>query len=122
MPRAKELAGGWRTLAGASPAELRPAHTLLNGQCFGWRPHELRQHEYVGVLGQRVVAIRQTPTVTQYRALHGDATGLESELVDYFQLATPLQPLYSTWASASCPVRNLHSSFGALSGSFWHVD
>jgi hypothetical protein len=41
MPRASKkaagLAGGWRTLAGAPIAELRPTHTLLNGQCFGWR-------------------------------------------------------------------------------------
>jgi N-glycosylase/DNA lyase len=66
-------------------------------------PHELREREYIGVLGRRVVAIRQTDDATQYRALHGDSAGLETELQDYFQLATPLAPLYSTWASAPCP-------------------
>ena len=52
----------WRTLQGASAAELRPAHTLLNGQCFGWRPHDLREKEYIGVIGNRVIAIRQVVT------------------------------------------------------------
>ena len=106
MPRAKAPSASstpWRTLVGATAAELRPAHTLLNGQCFGWRPHELREREYVGVLGRRVVAVRQTDTATQYRALHGDGVGLEAELHDYFQLSTALAPLYKVWATASCP-------------------
>jgi N-glycosylase/DNA lyase len=92
----------WRTLKGASAAELRPAHTLLNGQCFGWRPHDLRENEYVGVLGARVVAIRQTTECTQYRALHGGDTELGAKLQDYFQLSTALKPLYDFWASAGC--------------------
>ena len=106
MPRAKAPSASttpWRTLVGATAAELRPAHTLLNGQCFGWRPHELREREYVGVLGRRVVAVRQTDDTTQYRALHGDGNGLETELHDYFQLGTALAPLYKAWAAARCP-------------------
>jgi N-glycosylase/DNA lyase len=106
MPRAKAPPASsttWRTLVGATAAELRPAHTLLNGQCFGWRPHELREREYVGVLGRRVVAVRQTAAATQYRALHGDGAGLEAELHDYFQLGMALTPLYKVWATASCP-------------------
>lgn len=63
----------------------------------------MREREYVGVLGRRVVAIRQTDDATQYRALHGDSTGLDAELQDYFQLGTALGPLYKTWAGASCP-------------------
>ena len=119
MPRAKapssaSAAMSWRTLVGATAAELRPAHTLLNGQCFGWRPHELREREYVGVLGRRVVAVRQTDDATQYRALHGDGAGLEAELHDYFQLGTPLAPLYRSWAAASCP--RMETITGALPG------
>jgi N-glycosylase/DNA lyase len=91
----------WRTLS-AGNAELRPAQTLLNGQCFGWRPHEEREKEYVGVLGCRVVAIRETETNTQYRPLYGGWAGLEPELYDYFQLSTPLAPLYASWATAGC--------------------
>ncbi len=63
----------------------------------------MREREYVGVLGRRVVAVRQTDDATQYRALHGDGTGLDVELQDYFQLGTALGPLYKTWAGASCP-------------------
>ena len=93
----------WGCAQTPAARELRPEHTLLNGQCFGWRPHELREREYVGVLGRRVVAIRQTNVATQYRALYGGEDGLDEELYDYFQLATPLAPLYQTWASAGCP-------------------
>ena len=91
-----------RLLALSPPAELRPAHTLLNGQCFGWRPHEHRVDEYVGVLGRRVVSIRQTTSGTEFAAMHGRPEGLEEELIDYFQLRTPLSSLYAQWASAGC--------------------
>jgi len=56
----------------------------------------------VGVLGKRVVAIRQATDATEYCALHGGTEGLEDELRDYFQLGTPLAPLYAAWGRAGC--------------------
>jgi len=104
----------WKTLSRCPAAELRPGHTMLNGQCFGWRPHESREGEFVGVLGRRVVAIRETSAATQFRALHGGADGLEAELRDYFQLGTVLAPLYAAWGGAGC--ERMGIIVGALDG------
>jgi len=54
------------------PEELLLANTLVTGQSFRWRrsqtsnsPHET----YVGVIGQRLVEMRQLPDNVQYRVL-----------------------------------------------------
>lgn len=64
-------AGGWVSLA-TPPAELLLANTLVTGQSFRWRrtddagsPHEV----YTGVVGQRLVQMRQLPDDVQYRVL-----------------------------------------------------
>jgi hypothetical protein len=48
---------GWRSL-GCSPVELRIHHTLRCGQAFRWV--RVSEDEYAGVLGQRVVLLKQT--------------------------------------------------------------
>ncbi|MBO8631364.1 hypothetical protein INO08_16820, partial [Staphylococcus aureus] len=75
-----------------------------NGQCFGWRRVGL-EPVWVGVLGRRVLALRQTETDCLFRCLGAlpplppspsppaadvGVRTLRSELEEYFQLATPL--------------------------------
>ena len=102
--------------------ELRPSATLTNGQCFNWivvdaeddddvaeQPgtsnsssawgvHDAK--EWVGPLGGRVVCIKETPTTTLCRVLHGPVDGIVDELRSYFRLETPLLPLYGEWSKS----------------------
>ena len=93
------------------PAELRLEHTLTNGQCFGWRRRDAADYTYVGVLGKRVIEVRQTDSDCLFRCL-GDAAwhdgappssffhdAVAAELRSYFQLDRPIVPLYQRWAA-----------------------
>ena len=42
-----------------SPLELRCSNTLVNGQCFGWRPVGDSGKEWCGVIGDKVVTFRE---------------------------------------------------------------
>ena len=104
----------WHKLYAAQavpPRELRLEYTLLNGQCFGWERRQPAREVcndpvWVGVLGKRVLALRQTETDCLFRCIGSlsDETAEEaiasvrSELVDYFQLDTKLEPLYQLWS------------------------
>ncbi|KAL3797635.1 hypothetical protein HJC23_013467 [Cyclotella cryptica] len=100
------------------PEELRPSATLTNGQCFNWLVVENDNEddiadspskksawgthnakEWVGPLQNRVLSIRETPTTTLYRVLHGPTTGASDDLRAYFRLETPLAPLYEEWSN-----------------------
>ena len=101
---------------GVPPEELRPSATLTTGQSFSWLVVEDDEtkvaegeqktsawgvhdaKEWVGPLGNRVISIRETPTTTLYRVLHGPTDGADEYLRDYFQLDTPLAPLYEEWS------------------------
>jgi len=61
-----------------------------------WGVHDAK--EWVGPLGNRVISIRETPNTTLYRVLHGPTDGVDEYLRDYFQLDTPLGPLYAQWS------------------------
>jgi hypothetical protein len=63
--------GGWVSLS-TPPEELWLANTLVTGQSFRWRrtddsssPHGT----YTGVIGQRLVQMRQLPADVLYRVL-----------------------------------------------------
>ena len=142
----------WHDLC-VSPEELRVTATIATGQCFNWRPVKFRvaQHgmarsghvgamecadvgsgatagdiAWVGVLGKRVVAVRDTPTTTLFACLadgncyvggevrgSGDQRGeiegktadftsvseLRRDLRDYFQLPWCLTKLYTSWSA-----------------------
>ena len=102
---------GWSALA-VAPCELRLHATLDNGQCFGWRRQPGDENVWVGVLGQKLLALRQTESDCLFRCLsRADSSGheataeaeeavLRDELRDYFQLDTPLVPLYEEWSQA----------------------
>jgi len=49
----------WRPLRGMRAEELRLRYTLPTGQSFRWRPRGCREDDYVGVIGGRVVRVRE---------------------------------------------------------------
>ena len=49
----------WRPLRGMRAEELRLKYTLPTGQSFRWRPRGCREDDYVGVIGGRVVRVRE---------------------------------------------------------------
>lgn len=61
-----------------------------------WGTHNAT--EWVGPIGCRVVSIRETPNTTLCRVLHGSSSGFEQDMRKYFQLDTPLAPLYDHWS------------------------
>ncbi|KXZ55139.1 hypothetical protein GPECTOR_3g29 [Gonium pectorale] len=85
--------------------ELRLEFCLPTGQSFRWR--ETDASTYTGVIGNRLVVLRQTSTDVEYRVLaRGSGAGAEPEgdgpvLRDYFNLDTRLADLAVGWA-ASC--------------------
>lgn len=106
--------------------ELRPSATLTNGQCFNWlvvdsvsstgdsavsvtandSPQKQSawgtydSKEWVGPLENRVISIREMPSTTLFRVLHGPENGAKEDLMRYFRLETPLAPLYKEWSTA----------------------
>jgi len=99
------------------PQELRPSTTLTTGQCFNWmvvqddlNDKSLLQSssawgthnetEWVGPVENFVIGIKETPSTTLYRVLHGPEADITDFLGDYFQLSTPLAPLYASWSKS----------------------
>jgi len=88
-----DLWTGWRNLD-VAPCELRLKMTLDNGQCFEWyriTPHDAIttttiELEYAGVLGARLIGLRQTATSVWYKqhwpVPDNGANGLESLAID----------------------------------------
>ena len=70
-----------------------------------WGVHDAK--EWVGPLGDRVISIRETPATTLYRVLHGKTDGVVEYLRDYFQLDTPLVPLYEQWGKCDVRLRRI---------------
>lgn len=110
-----------------APEELRPSSTLTNGQCFNWMVVENEEDldtkpvavgsndtppkqqsawgshdakEWIGPLGNRVLSIKETPTTTLFRIVHGPTEGSTEYLQQYFRLETALSPLYKEWSKA----------------------
>mmetsp|Transcript_14735 Transcript_14735/g.30201 ORF Transcript_14735/g.30201 Transcript_14735/m.30201 type:complete len:780 (-) Transcript_14735:47-2386(-) len=108
-----------------SPQELRPSSTLTNGQCFNWMVVETEEspdainsprqsawgthdaQEWIGPLGDRVLSIKETPTTTLFRVLHGPTEGTKEYLQQYFRLETPLTPLYEEWSKADTRLKKI---------------
>jgi len=113
------------------PHELRPSTTLTTGQCFNWMvvkhdefgkcvdgneilsqqsawgTHDAK--EWVGPLKNRVYSIRETPTTTEFRLLHGPNDGAKEHLEQYFRLETELAPLYDDWSRADARLAKIAS-------------
>ena len=96
----------WHRLMISAPTELRLRVTFENGQCFGWTRQPGDDPVWIGVLGQRVLAVRETESDCLFRCL-GELAETETatatirdELHDYFQLGTPLAPLVDAWGAA----------------------
>ena len=78
---------------------------LQQQSASAWGVHDAK--EWVGPLGDRVISIRETPATTLYRVLHGKTDGVEEYLRDYFQLDTPLVPLYEQWGKCDDRLRRI---------------
>ena len=99
--------GEWISL-GTSAKELRLDNTLPTGQSFRWR--RTAEGWYVGVIGQRVVSIRQDDDDVSYRVHCGpggdaddaaESAKADAEAVaDYFNLEVSLEALSKGWAAA----------------------
>ena len=74
-------------------------------QQSAWGVHDAM--EWVGPLDNWVISVRETPTTSLYRVLHGPTDGVEEYLRDYFQLDTPLAPLYDEWGKCDDRLRRI---------------
>ncbi len=96
-----ERGGGWVSL-GTPRTELVLAHTLPTGQSFRWRL--TTRGDYVGVIGNRVVSMRQCDDDVLYRvhcrSAGEDATHDAAAVADYFNLSVSLGALATGWAKA----------------------
>eukprot|EP01084_Bolivina_argentea_P010616 19779_1 len=95
------------------PAELR-AHCLETGQTFQWRKvsSNTEPESWLGVLNGCPLGIRSLDSTTLWRtrvsarsnkracSTVDDYGNTEAILRDYFQLDTPLAPLYNSWGKA----------------------
>lgn len=86
---------GWRSL-GTPPSELQLDFCLPTGQSFRWRA--TAPSEYTGVIGPRLVALRQLPADVVFRVLargsgpEAAEEGDEAAVRDYFYLPPPPGP------------------------------
>ncbi|KIY99249.1 hypothetical protein MNEG_8709 [Monoraphidium neglectum] len=93
----------WRRL-GTPRRELTLDFTLPTGQSFRWR--RTASGEFTGVIGRRVVSLRQEADDVAWRVvargagLPDDAGADEAALADYFNLGVDLAALYKEWAAA----------------------
>lgn len=90
----------WTSL-GTPEEELRLEFTLPTGQSFRWR--KTADCEYTGVIGHRVVQMRQLPHDVEYRVIaRGPAAPPkedEAAIHDYFNMATKLCDLRTQWSA-----------------------
>ncbi len=96
-----QSSSGWQSL-GTPAAELRLEFTLTTGQSFRWR--QVGAGEYVGVIGQRVVHIKQLEDDVVYQVVGRGAQALAAEdatvMHDYFNTTTSLAKLAEGWCAA----------------------
>ena len=101
MAKEKMTHGAMWIRLGVARAELCVNATLQNGQCFGWRRID---DFWRGVISDEVIDLKTDSADTSFRRItpRDSRTSAEvaSWLRDYFQLSTPLSPLYKIWAAA----------------------
>ncbi|GIL60623.1 hypothetical protein Vafri_15157, partial [Volvox africanus] len=104
--------GVWYAL-GAPPQELQLDFCLPTGQSFRWR--RTGEKEYTGVIGNRLVCLRQLEDDVLYRVL---ARGQDANpaadaavLHDYFNLDTNLGHLATGWAASCSRFREVSPHF-----------
>lgn len=125
------MAANWARLC-RRPQELQLAATLANGQCFGWARLGAEVGcflaslakvltlitwsgvrtcpQWVGVLGDGLVALREERDEVQCRWVQAPAAGgmeLAPLLHDYLHLQVELESLYAAWGSANVVAKEL---------------
>lgn len=109
----------WRSL-GACGTELRLRYTLETGQTFRWR--RTGDAEYTGVVGTRLVQVRQDESDVRFRVLaraksgsSGEERGDQEEdvnaLTEYFNLGIRMEELGQEFARADNRFRKLQPFF-----------
>ena len=98
----------WVSL-GTPRKELTLDNTLQTGQSFRWR--KTSPSTYTGVIGQRVVQVRQLEADVAYRviarSLEASVDEDQSVISDYFNLSTNLSALSDQWAAADPRFRSV---------------
>lgn len=93
----------WQPL-GTPRSQLTLDFTLPTGQSFRWRRSGAA--EFTGVIGRRVVQVRQEANNVAWRVIArgagagDDAQDDAAELAEYFNLGVDLEALYAEWAAA----------------------
>ncbi|GLI60349.1 hypothetical protein VaNZ11_002470, partial [Volvox africanus] len=104
--------GVWHAL-GAPPQELQLDFCLPTGQSFRWRL--TGEKEYTGVIGNRLVCLRQLEDDVLYRVLargqDADPAADATVLHDYFNLDTSLGHLATGWATSCSRFRDVSPHF-----------
>ena len=78
----------------------------VNNTASAWGTHDAT--EWIGVMRERVVSVRETPTTTLVRIVHDNSSKIVDEVVirkqftSYFQLDVELCPLYKEWSTCNC--------------------
>jgi N-glycosylase/DNA lyase len=98
----------WACL-GTPRRELTLDNTLPTGQSFRWR--KTSSSTYTGVIGQRVVQVRQLEDDVAYRVIARSQCARKDEdqavIFDYFNLSTNLSALSDQWAAADPRFRSV---------------
>jgi N-glycosylase/DNA lyase len=83
---------------------------LLCGQTFRWKT--VAPDTWRGVIGSHVITLRQTERDVFYSTASGE--DVAPLLRDYFQLHTPLAPLYRQWSMADARFAQVAPAFPGL--------
>ena len=102
---------GWKIMRGMSARELRLAHTMPTGQSFRWQSRP--DGDYVGVIGRRVVRVREDGGGgdARYRVYcrprgETDADD-EREILGYFNAGVSLSEMYAEFGGRDERFRSL---------------
>ncbi|KAK3263766.1 8-oxoguanine glycosylase ogg1 [Cymbomonas tetramitiformis] len=103
----------WEAL-GAGLKELSLDLTLPTGQSFRWR--QIGPEHYRGVIGHRIVSLRQTPEGVLYKvhnrtALCSSSAADRAALEDFFNLQVALEPMYDEFAQKDVRYREVSEYF-----------
>ncbi|GAB4821909.1 hypothetical protein N2152v2_008955 [Parachlorella kessleri] len=109
LPKSEPQSDGWVSLC-TPAAELQLDFTLPTGQSFRWR--RTGSDQFTGVIGQRVVRLRQLDGDVEYQVVARGPQALAAEdaavLHDYFNLGTSLAELAQQWCAADARFCTVH--------------
>lgn len=106
----------WRSL-GLKTEQLSCEMTLINGQCFTWK-RKAHEKEWTGVIGHRVISLKQAPDDTLYREEIGNTPRdqLEPLLLEYLNVTPQLSlpHMYAQWGKQDKRFKEIASHLPGL--------